>query len=475
MLRVIVLTLILLTSSWDLLKHGGTLGNTSLTFWLIAAVYGISPLNALALRFSKHPRRVGYVQLAIDLLLATSAAYVAGPTVSVCLYLVVIVVAAMVFSRQGVALIGSFALVCYGTLAFGFLPLSDASMSPGPQEILGGYIALLFVALTCGTLAKRLEVAGVLADRREQDLTELSKRQRQLLDDISDGVITMDLNTTITGLNQAARSIIGLSEIDTRNLIGKDLPTVFDECGFQGLDEPLDGSSYSQTPAELVSRGKDGAREAHLTYSLKPVIDSQGKETGKLFIFNDISHVKSMEERLSLHEKMAKLLSESDAVSSEPSFATADVRMIGESGIMKRVFHLVERVSASDASVLINGESGTGKELIAKAVHHQSPRRNNPFVAINCGAIPENLIESELFGHKKGAFTGAISENLGLFRQARGGTIFLDEIGELPTSSTNKTPSSASRKNYPSGWRRSRYSCRCSHSCSNETRILKTK
>ncbi len=99
---------------------------------------------------------------------------------------------------------------------------------------------------------------------------------------------------------------------------------------------------------------------------------------------------------------------------------------------MRELFDLIQKVAASQSSVLILGESGTGKELAARSIHTCSPRKSKPFVAVNCGAIPENLIESELFGHKKGSFTGAVSDRPGLFEQAEGGTLFLDEIGELP-------------------------------------------
>jgi DNA-binding NtrC family response regulator len=105
--------------------------------------------------------------------------------------------------------------------------------------------------------------------------------------------------------------------------------------------------------------------------------------------------------------------------------------IIGTSPALQAVFRLVEKVAATSTSILIQGESGTGKELIARAIHHNSPRAERPFVAVNCGAIPETLLESELFGHTKGAFTGAVTNKLGLFRSAEGGTVFLDEVGEI--------------------------------------------
>ena len=108
--------------------------------------------------------------------------------------------------------------------------------------------------------------------------------------------------------------------------------------------------------------------------------------------------------------------------------------MVARSGAMHRVFEVVEKVAAARTTVLITGDSGVGKELVARAVHQRSPRASAPFVPVNCGAIPEGLIESELFGHAKGAFTGAQGAKEGLFRAAQDGTLFLDEIGELPLS-----------------------------------------
>jgi len=108
-------------------------------------------------------------------------------------------------------------------------------------------------------------------------------------------------------------------------------------------------------------------------------------------------------------------------------------KLITQNPRMHRVIESVRRIAPLKTTVLVTGESGTGKELVARGVHDLSPRRNNPFVAVNCGAIPETLLESELFGHKRGAFTGADADKVGLFERAHTGTIFLDEIGELPT------------------------------------------
>ena len=107
-------------------------------------------------------------------------------------------------------------------------------------------------------------------------------------------------------------------------------------------------------------------------------------------------------------------------------------RMVGESPQMKEVFRLIERVAPTDKAVLIQGESGTGKELVARAIQQQSSRPDKPFVTINCAALPENLVESELFGHQRGSFTGATTDTPGLFEVADGGTLFIDELGELP-------------------------------------------
>ena len=129
------------------------------------------------------------------------------------------------------------------------------------------------------------------------------------------------------------------------------------------------------------------------------------------------------------YEQMAEALREVHA--RVVGRASGNQRMVGESAAMARVNGLIRQVAPFDSSVLVLGESGTGKEMVARAIHQQSPRRDKPFVAINCGAIPAESLESELFGHEKGAFTGAISARKGRFEMAEGGTLFLDEIGDM--------------------------------------------
>src|SRR2546423_4073589 len=129
--------------------------------------------------------------------------------------------------------------------------------------------------------------------------------------------------------------------------------------------------------------------------------------------------------------RQRELFRENRALRRELDRRYSFAEIIGTSEVLQAVFRLVEKVAATNTNILIQGESGTGKELIARALHHNSPRADRPFVPLNCGALPETLLESELFGHTKGAFTGAVTGKLGLFRSAEGGTVLLDEVGEI--------------------------------------------
>ncbi|MGH9628963.1 MAG: sigma-54-dependent transcriptional regulator, partial [Bryobacteraceae bacterium] len=134
----------------------------------------------------------------------------------------------------------------------------------------------------------------------------------------------------------------------------------------------------------------------------------------------------------------SRLAEETERLQRQLSYQGVLVDLVGSSPAMQQVFSMIRQVSPSKAPVLVAGESGTGKELVARAVHHLSPRRNGPFVAINCAAMPETLMESELFGHEKGAFTGAVERRAGCFELAQHGTLLLDELAEMPVNTQAK-------------------------------------
>ena len=137
-------------------------------------------------------------------------------------------------------------------------------------------------------------------------------------------------------------------------------------------------------------------------------------------------------------ETQSRLTEETERLQRQLSYQGVLVDLVGSCGPMQQVFSMIRQVAPSKAAALITGESGTGKELVARAIHHLSPRRNGPFVAINCAALPETLMESELFGHEKGAFTGAVERRAGCFELAQHGTLLLDELGEMPVGTQAK-------------------------------------
>ncbi len=214
--------------------------------------------------------------------------------------------------------------------------------------------------------------------------------------------------------------------------------------------EPLVVPRIAEDPRFLNrTRTRSGKQGNDMGFICVPI--KNGKETiGALSVDKMFSARNSLEDDLQLLTVISSLISQSvvrlQAANAEKEALLRENQklkreltekyelknIIGKSGRMQEVFNMVLRVAESNATVLLRGESGTGKSLIAKAIHFNCKRRKGPFVMVNCSAIPESLIESELFGHERGAFTGAATRKSGRFEQARGGTIFLDEIGELP-------------------------------------------
>jgi len=193
--------------------------------------------------------------------------------------------------------------------------------------------------------------------------------------------------------------------------------------GLQFLEEAADWIS----DATVIMMSAYGSMETALEAMKKGAYDYISKP----FKSDEVNLVlKKAEERERLKRENTRLRKTLRTIEQRSSFGN----MVAKSKVMREMFRFAEKVARFDTTVLITGESGTGKELVARGIHFTGPRSQKPWVAVNCGSIPENLIESELFGHVKGAFTGADRTRSGLFREADGGTLFLDEIGELPVS-----------------------------------------
>jgi PAS domain S-box-containing protein len=247
-----------------------------------------------------------------------------------------------------------------------------------------------------------------------------------LLEGVGSGVAIMDNRGYINYFNAQAQQLTALRE----SLVsGKRLDEIF-----PGLRYRFDGAEQGKVvPHEFPFTCSQG-QSKQLRLNLAPLCNTGSQLIGHVAIFEDITKQKEIEEKVRLEEELRRarqfdLRSESDD-SSSSGFQFEGV--VGKSGGIDKIYQLIQKVAAGSSNVLISGESGTGKELVARAIHINGSRRDKPFVAVNCGAIPETLIESELFGHVRGAFTGAVADHAGLFKQADQGTIFLDEVGELP-------------------------------------------
>ncbi|PIE57206.1 MAG: Fis family transcriptional regulator [Desulfobulbus propionicus] len=229
-----------------------------------------------------------------------------------------------------------------------------------------------------------------------------------ILESISDGVFTVNHEWRITSFNRAAEEITG---IPREEAIGRYCWEVFRANMCEGdcaLKKTMkEGRSFVSSSTYIINAGR---QRIPITASTSLLKDSGGKILGGVETFRDNTLVEELRREL------------------KGGFRHDD--MVSRSPAMEKIFALLPKVAASEATVLIEGETGTGKEMLARALHSLSPRRDRPFVAINCGALPDTLLESELFGYRAGAFTGADRDKAGLFAAGTGGTLFLDEIGE---------------------------------------------
>ena len=263
-----------------------------------------------------------------------------------------------------------------------------------------------------------------ITDRKtaEEKIRAQESELRQMLDFMPQYLGVLGADGTPIYANRASLDYLGmdLDEWQRRRQIGEEIHPDDLERVTSELDQAL--STGSAVEIEERVRKGDGSFRWFLS-RCNPVRDENGQVTRLYLASTDIHDRKTAEERLQ---------QENVALREEIDKASMFEEIIGTSPALKAVLSRISKVAPSDSTVLITGETGTGKELVARAIHRRSPRGSRPFVSVNCAAIPRDLIASELFGHEKGAFTGATQQRLGRFELANGGTIFLDEVGELP-------------------------------------------
>jgi len=236
--------------------------------------------------------------------------------------------------------------------------------------------------------------------RMEQDI---------ILDSITDGVFTVDLNWCITSFNKAAEKITGIPREKAIDQLCKEVLRANICEGNCALRKTLkNGKSIISEPVIIIDANGDHRPISISTAVLK---DKHGKIIGGVESFRDLKEIEQLRKEIMRSYSLEEII-------------TCNHRMLN-------IFDILPQVAESDSTILIEGESGTGKELFARAIHNLSPRRKKPFIAINCGSLPDSLLESELFGYKKGAFTDAKKDKPGRFELAEKGTLFLDEIGDI--------------------------------------------
>ena len=273
---------------------------------------------------------------------------------------------------------------------------------------------------------KVLKFVGTTTDiddqkRAEEKIRQSEKEARQLLDLSPLHITELGPDGARLYTNRASLDYYGITLEEWKDA---DLQQVLHPQDAEIVTKDLPGKLQSGSPFEYEARlkRKDGQyRWFH--YRLSPVSDEQGRITRWYAAGTDIDDRKLAEQRLQ---------EENVALREEIDKASMFEEIVGTSAPLKKVLSRISKVAPTDSSVLITGETGTGKELVARAIHRRSRRSSHPFVSVNCAVIPRDLIASELFGHEKGAFTGATQRRLGRFELAEKGTLFLDEVGELP-------------------------------------------
>ncbi len=287
----------------------------------------------------------------------------------------------------------------------------DAKGNPVPFSEVHDNLVLSLASLAAVAINKaRLiqTIQNLFEAEREQNRRNLEAIFRS----VNDAIITVDKNMQVIAANDATREICGM---DPKEIVGKKFHQVTGSCAqscYEALKE-LVGTSRTIKDYRLECRQPARPHQI-VTVSSSPLRDSADKNIGTVLVIRDLTRVAEMEGELrgryNLHN------------------------MVGKSHKLQSIFRLLDELMNTDTTVLITGETGTGKELVAKALHYGGVLASKPMVTVNCSALPENLLESELFGHVKGAFTGALKDRVGRFQAAHGGTIFLDEVGDIPAN-----------------------------------------
>ncbi len=398
--------------------------STNLIVYLV--FFLLSLYQWYSIKDAKDNSKLSLFQYCTDILLLTLVLSKNYNPSAFSLYLIFVCATGLAGKPLNAMLVGAISGVSYGLVLSGVMS-SEASRlnSLNALELLIAYGALVLASIISSLASIRISELQSSVKTSQNDLKKLSEEQSQLMNSLTEGVITLDLESAVTGINEAAKAILGLGDLDLNKFVGKDIRTSLTALGIDGVSSEF-GKSIELGMEVKLNRGK----EKILRCSGRSVVDHDGVSKGQVLFLSDVSELQNTRNILSFHEEMARALG--DEKSGEYAHQFENCGLVGKSMGTKNVLSLVSKVAPSEAPVLILGESGTGKELVASLIHEHSKRADQPFITVNCGAIPENLIESELFGHKKGSFTGADRDVKGLFREANGGTLFLDEIGELP-------------------------------------------